>query len=367
MIKYKKIPSLNEFLESLVETYYQGADVVPHAYRYLDKSDRMSVLGEKALSEYASVKELIGTLTISNQGTEDPIVTALKSSGNSKYLEKIKASKGNVTKTANYKDIQELIKFSRMTNSQISNPTDGQVLYLDYLTVIEKTYEHLNSHASLFEKAIKVEDNSKDDFKLITDFYVRIVGLAEIIFDILYSSSIKANIDYNKKVPTVVSVTFECDGNMIEDQIILLQYFNTMASSGRLRDLLNKNVQDKMEDSMEQLKHENVLDVAFSLVSSSKWFDAIVLFPMYVIRYATYLFKYVWASYNAIDVSFKKSLEVSKNNVTATEFNKYKAESKKRETTLDQSAKKATIESEDDMKDTRGTLMAKSGNTNMLI
>jgi hypothetical protein len=340
---------LNKFIDEYTSKFYLNEDVNPDSYRKLSLKDKQLTTSHLTLLEFASIKELIGNIT-KKAKKNDFDLEALQKSGNMKYLKDIKDTKGDVTRCKNYSNIIELIKYSKAVNNRISNIDESQKNYLEKLNIIERAYDNLVKHKPLFVKAIVSElRDSNDTLKIATEFYSRIVGLLEVTFDVLYSASINAEFDYNVKPPMVKNISFRYSNELLDEPLMFIHYFNIMATSGKLKSMLEKINEDtySLEVSIGRKLNENVLDVAFSLLSNSRIFDAIILFPIYLIRYITYLFKYMIASYNAINTNFEDAIKIKRStNLTASEFDSYKKTTSGKDLKVQQSSRKSEMESD---------------------
>lgn len=341
--------SIQHFIEEIAEKNFVNEDVSKFAFTNLSPKEKKEISTQAAIYEYAAMP-VESTESLINEADEAKVGNGYKSANafNSVYFAKVAASKGDITKTPNYAAGQTLIKHAIKANANVGSMTPNMVFFNKKITIVEDASKYLLQYRQQFVEAIKMEQNeySEEGRRVISQYYTNMVVQLDLCIDVLYSSSIKAKINYATKPAFVQDVYFECGDDLLSDALTNLHYFNALGVSGKLRNVLNKkNIEDLVMAKDRLLtKNENVLDVAFGIITQNSVLDLLLL-PIYALRYSVYAVKYLVASYNRMAFGFDTSLEmIRKERVSESEFNAYKSTSERKATAVNQASMKASAD-----------------------
>ena len=348
------------FIENATKAYYLNKDTTEYSYfklHEMEKKEQMAlalisstvgVLREGAPSVKDAAKPVNNAETVNGESYNPP--TSL----NTAYFNKILASKGDVTHCPNYDNIRFLINYATTTVNGIPQTKESGI-FMNKLGVFELALDNLVKYKSNFFNVITDEMNNEENEKkrIVSQYFLSIVTAIDVGFDVLYSSCIKATIDYEAKPPVVNAIRFECkDVHFLEEHLTIVHYFNSLASNGKLTKILDSHGVDALKDASNSFIQEkaNVLDVAFTLITTNKFTDLLFL-PIYAIRTVVYVVRFLTAAYNRILFSLSNSMEmVKKKTVKADEFERYSVEAKRKAAALDQASRKAAVEIERDVR-----------------
>lgn len=343
-------PTIDSFLDGFAKKFYINEDVSPAAYVKLSAQERRQVSAEMMIHEYREFK-----------GMNESVFTALNefadykaaNSFNSVYFDKVRASGGDVTKTPNYANSQVLIKYS--LNAAEKSKTDGAKTFIGKMQILSDAAENLVKYRSKFQEAIKHEaaKGVDDPARVATQYYVNTVMQLDIAVDVLYSTSIKATFDHSSKQSFVKDLSFESQASVLEDVCTNLHYFNSLAMTGKLSEILKGSNVEALDAASTRAVNENVLDVAFGLLTQSKAFD-MLMFPIYLLRFGVYCVKYIMAMYGKLVFSHERSIQMLRSqNVSQAEFVAYKNDAAHKATFVDQATRKAASDTARDVAEHR--------------
>lgn len=342
----------DKFIKGMVKEYYMEEGVLPLSFNKLSENEVKQLKGELILQEYtALVSSIVASFAKEIVHNVDDLITKSKTPALTKeQFSLATVTKGDISKIAGYKNVKELISFSKMINESIQSPSREQSAYLEALSEFEKLLGNMEKHAPIFKQVLEYERNNGASVASVdsyfgTSYYYALAMFAFQEIEYLYSHSLKANVDMNQKTPRVKSVYFEYDGSQSES-VALAQIVNGSFHSGKARDFLKslttkagrknvigttdltngKPILEEVQYYSEKLLTENIGDVAFAFINSSKFFDLLLL-PIYFLRYSVYMTKYFFKSYSDISDNIDKALRISKaTDLPMSEFNKYKNE-----------------------------------------
>jgi hypothetical protein len=331
-------PNIEAFLDGFAKKFYINEDVSEASYKKLSPQERRQVSAEMMIHEFREVKAL-----------QESVFTALNefadykaaNSFNSVYFDKVRASAGDVTKTPNYANSQVLIKYS-LNTAEKSSTTESKT-FVTKMQTLSDAAANLVKYRQKFQEAIKHETtkNGDDTQRVATQYYVNIVMQLDIAVDVLYSTSIKATFDHTTKQSYVKDLSFECAPTVLEDVCTNLHYFNSLAMTGKLSEILKGSNVDALDAASTRAVNENVLDVAFGLLTQSKTID-LLMFPIYMLRFGIYCVKYLMAMYGKLSFSHDRSISMLRSqNVTQAEFVGYKSDATHKALMVDQATRKA--------------------------
>lgn len=361
------------FIEEATKAYYMDSDTDEHSYRRLhemEKKEQMalalisstvSLLQEGAPSIKDAANASSSNETVEGEQYNPP------NSLNPSYFNKILASNGDITACPNYNNIKFLINHAKTTVFN-SPSTKESGIFINKLSVIELAIDNLEKYKNQFYKAVtdELHKEAEEKRRIISQYFISIVTSIDVGFDVLYSYCMKADIDFNVKPPTVTSIRFECkDTHFLEGMLTVLHYFNSLAANGKLTRILeNSTGSELLKDASVSFMQENanILDVAFTLITSNKFTDLLFL-PIYAIRSVVYVVRFLVASYKRILLSLSKSMEMAKKrSITADEFQKYSNEAKHKSVALEQASRKAAVEIDKDVRNIKHDVVPASAN-----
>lgn len=364
IIKMKSIKSL---IEDSTKVFFINEDVTESAWRGLSLSEKKEQTAMALIAEYTSFLKEDAETSVKDAAAGVKSEFQPSSSLSVAYFNKILASNGNIAKCPNYASNITLISYARdLTQGKPS--TKGGALFLAKLMVLDQAIHQLTKYANSFEKAILAEakNESNEKNRIISEYFLSLVVAIDVGVDTLYSSCIKADIDYNNKPAIVKTVKFECnDSTFLEEHFTVLHYFNSLAISGKLTGILDTGKLEQLQDAKDKVLKEkvNILDVAFSLLTTNKYTDLLFL-PLYGIRYVVYMAKFLTSAYARINFSIDKSIEmIKKNKVTEEEFVSYSSQATKKAMAVDQASKKAAINVSEDIRTSKNAINDYKGNT----
>lgn len=273
----------------------------------------------------------------------------------SPYFIDLERSGGDITKTSYYKTVGDLMKYSNSVNDQMIIGSTGSVSkgmsdYSNATAAIQQCIRYMEGNANNFRSAISKERTTANSRKLASMLYQSIVYLIQTTADILYSSSISADFDYNVKPPVAKNITFVYESGLIDEALEAIRTLNLALSNGTIRKFLSTGLQEDLDFALNQVSlNENIGDVVFSLISHFKMTDAIILLPIYLIRMVTYVIYYCYKLFKKISFNIEQSIELQKSKiVTRDQFDKYKHDTSKQGRVVGQNIRRAetTLEME---------------------
>ena len=127
-----------------------------------------------------------------------------------------------------------------------------------------------------------------------------------------------------------------------------------------------------LKESLDGCLNENFLDVAFSIILTSKIADSFLLFPIYIIRYVIYLVMYLYEGYNTINDAFQQAIELKgKKVVTTTEMEKLERKAASSEAVFNQASIKSQAKADSEIGNSVAIVQAggndSSFNSNVMI
>ncbi len=359
----EKMKTCEEFLNETAYQFFTNEDVNKFAFHALPKAEKHQVAAHASLiglSEFVNnpltVKDAVKVAD--NHDTANGEKYQASTSLSAGYFSKIVSSNGDVRKTANYVSNRSLIAYAKSVCG--SNGAGNTGHFMKKLTELELALNNLEKYAPEFAKVMDYEARTykEESKRVMTQFYTNVVVAVDVGVDVLYSYSINADIDYSRRPAFVKTVHFECPAEFMAEHFTLIHYFNSLAISGKLRNVLDKGTLDSLLTARDKvLREENVLDAVFAMVASNKYTDLLLL-PLYVIRMVVYTVKYLSASYQKLTFSIGQSIAmVRKTTVTEDEFKSYKKEANFKAAQFDQASKKAAMDTSATVKaDTEGVV-----------
>jgi len=232
-----KQKSLTAFLEGIAEKYFTNPDTDKFAFGKLSTQERREVAMQATIHEYVSVMHEKETVTTAISQYDSSQYKAANSF-NSIYFDKIRASGGDVTKTPNFANGQILAKYSLGVSTGMK--MSGAPIFIEKMQILSDVSDNLVKYRELFVEAIRRELTEPDDQKrIVTQYYTNLVMQLDIGIDVLYSSSIMATIDHSRTPAFVQSVYFTTKKETLADMLTNLHYFNSLAVTGKLKDILS--------------------------------------------------------------------------------------------------------------------------------
>lgn len=346
-----KETTVDQFLQEQAYQFFTNEDVNKFAFHALPAKEKHQICAHLALVEFTNfsgnpetVQDAVKTIDQADTASKDKFQASTSLS--TAYFNRIIASKGDVKRTPNYTSNRSLISYSRSV-CQSSAPTQGSKAFLKKVSELEMCLDNLEKYASSFEKIMDHESKTYSDEKqrILTQFYTNLVVAIDVGVDVLYSSSIRAKVDYSRRPALVSNVYFECKDDFMAEHLTLVHYFNSLAISGKLRGILDKGTVETLVVARDRvLREENVLDAVFAMVSSNRWAD-LLLMPIYMIRSVVYTVKYLSASYQKLTFSIGQSIAmIRKQSVTEDEFKTYKKEADFKAAQFEQASRKAALD-----------------------
>jgi hypothetical protein len=345
-------PTIEALLEGVSKKFFTNEDTDKYAFEKLSPRDKAEVAAQATINEFASVMAE-GETAIS--AARDTLLAEDATAGfkadnafNEVYFKKVLASGGDITKTPNYANGQILIKYS-LDNANASPA------FIEKMGALQLASENMVKYKDYFIDAIKRElhDVKEDTKRIVTQYYVNMVLQLDVAIDVLYSSSLRANIDFTSKPAHVKSVYFECKDNTLTEALTNLHYFNSLAITGKLRSITSKESAEGLLAASSRVLTENVLDVAFALLTTNKWADMFLL-PLYAMRFVVYAVKYMIATYKKMTFSFDTSVEmIRKKTVSEPEFAAYQEDAGRKLLMVEQATHKAAADTARDVADNK--------------
>ena len=354
--KNGKFVGLKNLLENAIRDYYENEDTDKNAFRKLSKSDKRHQLSEMVLHEYAEIAQQVislGINVIKNEIEKSNVQERLLTNSGLDLV--VMRSLGDVTKLPEYTHINYIIKYSKELNAANKNPNAFETAYTNAIITCETTLNLLRTNAPYFKEAIQRENttvtSNKVEERVVGLFFYSIVYQLFNTTNLLFGKCFNAEFNFNNRPVIAKHIRFEYDGKSHEEDLAFLEAFNSYSKQGGLRDFLikfdsakndrkdiadvarlNKRIvtegclRDQLNHYSPKLLTENVGDVAFAFISSSKVLDLLFL-PIYIIRYMIYLFKYTVVSYSMISNQIGKSVEIlKKQSLTQDDFRTFKAD-----------------------------------------
>lgn len=340
---------LDESLTEIVKGYYINEDVTPASFNKLSAKERALVGCEATLYEFLDLNiHTSKNNAVFSLGPET-LGDTVKSAGalNKAYFDKIIASGGDITKTAHYDNCKVLIGYALSTNDRAAGNSPEMKFFNDKITEFKIAIKNLEDHKDVLKHALAYENvtyKNSPEQQIITQYYVNIVMSIDLGVDILYSASICADIDYTTKPAFVKSIRFECKKDFLSNHVAFIHQFNSLCMTGKLREMISKKSVDQLVLAKDKLMQENVIDVAFAILTSNKFTEALLM-PLYMIRYCVYYAKYLSAAYTKIVFGFTESLAmIKKTHVSEEDFNAYKHSSDKKASAMSQASEKSALD-----------------------
>ena len=354
--------SVEQLINESARAFYTNEDVSPLAFSQLSATEKKEVAATLAICEFLNYSKNSETVKeVANPSGNDTVNGESyhpAASLSVAYFNKVLASKGDIKKTPNYTNNRALLSYARSV-VHAAKATPESDAFMKKLTEFELALTNLEKYAPDFGKVIEQENKDYPDEKkrILTQFFTNLVVAVDVGIDVLYSSSIKANIDYSRNPAFVASVYFECKKDFMDEHITLVHYFNSLATTGKLRNILTSGATATLLDAKSRiLKEENIIDVVFTILTSNKWTELLLL-PLYLIRGVVYLVKYMSATYQKITSSVAESIAmIRKQTVTEEEFKSYKKQADSKALMFEQASKKAAIDISDSAKDNRDAI-----------
>lgn len=354
--KNGKFVGLNNLVENAIRDYYENDDTSPYAFSKLTPTEKKHQLSEMVLFEYAEIAQQVISLGINVIRSEIEKSTVKERLLTNSGLDNVvMRSMGDVTKLPDYTHINYIIKYSKELNAANKHPSAFETAYTNAIITCETTLALIKANAPHFKNAIQQENlaltsNNVED-RVIALFFYSIIYQLFNTTNLLFGKCFNAEFDFNNRPVIAKHIKFEYDGKSHEEDLAFLEAFNSYAKQGGLRDFLikfdsakadrkgisnvaqmNKRIvtegclRDQLNHYTPKLLTENVGDVAFAFISSSKVLDLLFL-PIYVIRYMIYLFKYTVVSYSLISDQIAKSVEIlKKQSLTQDDFRTFKTQ-----------------------------------------
>lgn len=359
-------PKYQSLIEEVSKGFFMNEDVSETSWRRLGAKEKAE---NTAAATICSLNSLLREDTPSlrdavKRGENAPTVDGTSyqpsSSLNNVYFNKVLASRGDIRKCPNYQNNTVLISYATETVHR-NKRTKESATFLSKISVLEQALAQMVRYAPQFEKAIAEEsrDEKEEKKRVITQYFLNLVVAIDVGVDVLYSSCIRADIDYNVRPAVVQSVNFECKStDFLEEHLTVIHYFNSLAVSGKLNQVLDARNHDALLMARDRILGEktNLMDIAFTLITTNKWTDLLLL-PIYLIRSVVYMVKYLTAGYSRITFSFGKSLEMmKKSRVTAEEFKAYSGDAQKKASALEQASRKSAIDVSEDIRSSKNEI-----------
>lgn len=403
--KEKKFVGLNNLIESAIRDYYENENTNRFAFSKLNENEKKQYLSEVILTEYAELATQIASLG----------VTALKQQLDSKGKnEKVQIitqagldkviynSMGDVTKLPEYHHVSYIVEYSKKLNAVYPNPNAFQVAYNNAIYTIHNCLEILKSHKEVFKSAIQKELKyaAPDELeqRVISMFFFSLAYELFNTANLLFGKCFVAEFDFNRRPATASNIRFEYDGKSHEEDLAYLEAINSWAKKGAMRDYLirfdvltnerkevskefekenrivirNESLRSLLDRHTSRLLNENIGDVAYAFISSSKVLDLLFL-PVYIIRYLIYLMKYTTVSYSLISKQIKDSVDIlKKQNLTHDEYIKYKEQANAISNEDERASTMAYARLEDHVKEDKANILhakqtADNGSNSILI
>jgi len=341
-----KFKSVEDFFNEKSKEFYSNECLTESAYRRLSNTEKREVTLHSALSEFVSLKDVMKDFYSKKMGDAERDFANM-SDQNSRFFKDVMKSGGDFTKTEQYKNIQSLLSYSLEANDNNGKGINGaqnaaQVSYSDAAMVIRNIIAQLVSKSSAFKQAISREMILPLEKRYAFSTYLVISYLIYSTADVLYSSSLKANFDYNQKHPVATDIYFEYNGGM-ENQLQYMSYFSKNFAKGAINKLLSGTLTEKLDESLENVMvlNESVLDVIGKLVLDS-WISDIVMLPIYLLRSMVYTFKYLNVKFTNMSKDIEDSIKLQRASyIGKDDYEKYKTSAGNKLFALSQATTKA--------------------------
>jgi hypothetical protein len=343
---------------AIAREFYLNEDVDPHSFDKMKAGEKHLTAVQAVMHEsYRMLSERTDVIATAHAGEKFTPGASLSVA----YFNKVLASKGDVRKTQNYVANKSLISYSKGI-AQAQGDDDGTRAYLQCVGVIEDAIGNLEKYAGQFATAMAAEASSMGDDvskRPVTQYFLNLVVMIDVTMDVLYCTSIQGEFDQTQKPPLLSKVSFKANPMVFDEAMTILRSFNSLAFSGKLKHAIDTGNFEALIDARKRVLHEeNVLDVAFALLTSNKWTELLLL-PLYTIRSVVYVVKFLTTSYSKISFSISQSLEmIRKTKVTQEEFAAYKRDADRKETAFDQATRKAAIETQRDIRESKQDIVA---------
>lgn len=353
-----KFVGLTNLIESAIRDYYENENTNRFAFSKLTENEKKQCLSEVILTEYAELATQITSLGVTAlknhlEKSEHDKIQIIDQTGLNKVIFN---SMGDVTKLPEYHHVEYIVSYSKKLNSIYPNPNAFQVAYNNAITTIHNGLEVLRTHKELFKQAIQKElkYTSADSLenRVISLFFFSLAYELFNTANLLFGKCFVADFDFNRRPALATNIKFEYDGKSHEEDLAYLEAVNSWASKGAMRDYLikfdvlagerdfmakeykkanyipvkrmNEGLRSLLDRHTSRLLNENIGDVAYAFISSSKVLDLLFL-PVYVIRYLIYLMKYTVVSYSLISKQIKDSVDIlKKQNLNHDDYMKFK-------------------------------------------
>jgi hypothetical protein len=388
--KNNKFVGLTNLLENAMRDYYENKDTNKFAFSKLSHNEKKQCLSELVLTEYAELAAQVASLGVDalrkQLDKQDMSTTQIITQMG--LNKSVHTSMGDVTKLPEYHHVNYIVEYSLKLNSAYPNPSHFQMAYNQAMGTVARGLEVLRNNKDLFRNALQKELHyvGENDLpnRIISLFFFSLCYELFNTANLLFGKCFQAEFDFNKRPAMVTSIKFEYDGKSHEEDLAYLEAVNDWASKGAMRDYLLKfdlNANDKEyiakefknfnqiavrnESSLRELlgTHtsklltENVGDVAFAFISSSKVLDLLFL-PIYIIRYLIYLMKYTIVSYDLISKQIKSSVDIlKKQSLTHEEYMKYKSHAEQISNEDERASTMAYSKLEDHVKEDKASIL----------
>lgn len=332
-------PLLEEIQERADKLYFNEFTTRTEFLK-LSEMDKKSLIAQHVLIETQSTNDVIDTLFKGKKRIDNEELSKI-STKDSDYFRDIDKSVGDIKRTKYHRDTVALLNYAIETNA--ASPRKNKE-FDQAATDILQLISYLETNASKLRTAINKEASTANSKELAASFYRTVVYMIQSTADILYASGMKADFDYTGPKPTVGSIHFEMNP-IIEPMMLYIRQLNTVFRSGKVMKVFDGSLREAMDHAQKQLSlNENVLDVAFGLVTQFKFLDLVLLFPIYLVRAISYWIMYFYATGKKLYIGIDESIEMRKKAViTKDEFDAYSASANRRAFDSGQSLSKAEV------------------------
>ena len=325
MRNFNTAPTALSVLTENLCNNYTNEYLLKEDFRKLQGEDYKLAMMEYALSEYVNTSKIIDVLFDGKDGKDSVFADVEVSLKGNAYFNDIGRSAGDITRTKHHKDVISLLQYSEHANQSSSYKSDGTVAFEQANYDIMKCISHFVKNAGRFKTIIAKEATNMNSKRIGTAFYKMAVFLVQTTADILYSNSLKAEFDYNVKVPVANNVYFEYTNGVVDEMLTFIRYLNGAFLNGKIFTAIEETLQESFNAATSRIElNEGVIDTVFGLVTHFKTLDLLFLWPMYLTRAVAYWVGYFYVSLKNISLDIESSLQIQKaQSLNKDQYDKY--------------------------------------------
>ena len=352
----------NVLLENLSQ-HYQNEFLSESDFRSLQGEDQQVALAEYALSEFVNTTAVVDALFHGKGSMEDQFGKVEKTIANNALFRELDRSGGDITKVKDFRNLVNLLQYALECNSRSAYKSDGTRSFDDAATLIMSTLRSFEMAKTRFQTMMSKESTRMNSKKLVASFYRMASFFTLVTGDLLYSNSLKANFDYNAKIPTATNVYFEYDSGVIDEMLVFVQTLNSSFNNGKIFTALGDTLQEALTNGVERIAlNEGVMDTAFALISHFKTMDLLLLWPLYITRAITYWVGFIFVSVHNLQLDVDESLRLRSSVMTKKDYDSYHTNAQIRGEKAKQAFTKANIAIESNAVEDKKALQKLQGN-----